>query len=81
MRIGGSRGPQAGGMANLENVSFGNRDFADLIGQMTQGGKSESAYYLEMQREMQAESRFFNTVSNILKNRHDSAMTAIRNIR
>jgi len=40
-----------------------------------------SDYYLRMQNEMQRESREFNAVSNIIKVRHDSAKSAINNIR
>jgi hypothetical protein len=40
-----------------------------------------NASYLQMQNEMQRESREFNAVSNILKVRHDSAKAAINNIR
>ena len=37
--------------------------------------------YLALQEDMQRESREYNTVSNILKVRHESAKTAINNIR
>ncbi len=37
--------------------------------------------YMQLQDEMQKESRQFNTVSNIMKVRHDSAKAAINNIR
>ena len=37
--------------------------------------------YLALQNQMQQESREYNTVSNILKVRHESAKTAINNIR
>lgn len=40
-----------------------------------------TAQYLSLQNEMQRESREYNTVSNILKVRHESAKTAINNIR
>jgi hypothetical protein len=40
-----------------------------------------SDYYLHLQNEMQAESREYNAVSNIIKVRHDSAKAAINNIR
>ena len=36
---------------------------------------------VELQDEMQRESREHNTVSNIMKVRHDSAKAAINNIR
>jgi hypothetical protein len=34
-----------------------------------------------MQMQMQQESREYNTISNVLKVRHDSAKSAINNIR
>ena len=40
-----------------------------------------TAMYLQLQSEMQAESRQYNAVSNIIKVRHESARAAINNIR
>ncbi|HEY4717143.1 MAG TPA: hypothetical protein VII00_08565 [bacterium] len=37
--------------------------------------------YLMMQMEIQDETRRFTTLSNIIKARHDAAMSAIRNLR
>lgn len=37
--------------------------------------------YLQLQQEMQRESREFNTLTNVMKARHDSAKAAINNIR
>ncbi|HSP80094.1 MAG TPA: hypothetical protein VLQ93_16305, partial [Myxococcaceae bacterium] len=37
--------------------------------------------YMQLQNEMQKESRAHNAVSNIMKVRHDSAKAAINNIR
>jgi len=36
--------------------------------------------YLELQQQMLSEARAFETVSNVLKAKHDSAMAAIRNV-
>jgi hypothetical protein len=36
--------------------------------------------YLELQQQMLSESRAFETVSNVQKAKHDSAMAAIRNL-
>lgn len=41
----------------------------------------QSRQYLQLQMQMQQESREFNTVTNILKVRHDSAKAAINNVR
>jgi len=37
--------------------------------------------YLELQQQMLAEARAYETVSTVLKAKHDSAMAAIRNMR
>ncbi len=41
----------------------------------------QTEHYLSLQNEMQRESREFNTLSNVMKVRHDSAKAAINNIR
>jgi hypothetical protein len=43
--------------------------------------QSYSVAYLQLQDEMQKESRQFNAVSNVMKVRHDSAKSAINNLR
>ncbi|MBI5524743.1 MAG: hypothetical protein HY897_00260 [Deltaproteobacteria bacterium] len=40
-----------------------------------------SMQYLELQEKMQQENRQYSTLSNVLKTRHESAKTAINNIR
>ena len=42
---------------------------------------SDTWQYLQYQQQMQQESRQFELVSTILKNRHDSSMSAIRNMK
>lgn len=44
-------------------------------------GFKMNAMYMGIQREMQRESREFTTVSNIMKVRHDTAKSAINNVR
>ncbi len=48
-----------------------------MIGQM----RAEADRSTMMQMQMQQESREYNTISNVLKVRHDSAKSAINNIR
>ena len=69
----------AGGSDPGDGLSFSN--IASRIGQATEGGRSETVFYLNLQRQIQAESRFYQTVSNILKARHESSMAAIRNLK
>jgi hypothetical protein len=44
-------------------------------------GKSETLQYLQLQRDIERETRAFETASNVLKARHDATMNAIRNLR
>lgn len=48
---------------------------------MAAEGQKFNLAYLQLQNEMQRESREHNAVSNIMKVRHDSAKAAINNIR
>ena len=41
----------------------------------------QSKQYLTLQMQMQQESREYNTISNVMKVRHDSAKAAINNVR
>ena len=44
-------------------------------------GESETLQYLQLQRQIEQETRAFETASNVLKARHDATMNAIRNLR
>lgn len=62
----------------------GNGDAWDLLEAqkaLSADGQKFNAAYLQLQNEMQRESREHNAVSNIMKVRHDSAKAAINNIR
>ena len=52
-------------------------ELTGMIGQM----RAEADRSTMMQMQMQQESREYNTISNVLKVRHDSAKAAINNIR
>ncbi|MBL8919701.1 MAG: hypothetical protein JNJ54_12610 [Myxococcaceae bacterium] len=52
-------------------------DMAGMMGEM----RAEANRSMAMQMAMQQESREYNTISNVLKVRHDSAKAAINNIR
>ena len=52
-------------------------ELTGIIGQM----RAEADRSTMMQMQMQQESREYNTISNVLKVRHDSAKSAINNIR
>ena len=49
--------------------------------EMQAEGMQMNLAYMNLQNEMQAESRAHNAISNIMKVRHDSAKAAINNIR
>ncbi len=45
------------------------------------GGESETLRYLELQREIERETRVYEATSNVMKARHDATMSSIRNIK
>jgi arginine decarboxylase-like protein len=49
--------------------------------EMAEMGQSFNLQYLDLQRRMQDENRQFTMVSNIMKTKHDTAKSAINNIR
>ena len=58
------------------------------IGNMIAGGTlnstgllGDTTQYLELQRQMNQETRAFETASAVLKSRHDAAMAAIHNLK
>jgi len=53
----------------------------DANRQLMQEGAQLNMQYLQLQHDMQQESQQYNTVSNVMKARHDSAKAAINNIR
>jgi hypothetical protein len=46
---------------------------------MPDAGSGDSAYYLKLMAEMQAEQRAFQAFTQVLSSRHEAAMAAIRN--
>jgi hypothetical protein len=58
-----------------------------LVGNLTGGlGGANSAstdptQFLRLQQQMQSQSEAFQTVSNVLKSKHDSSMNAISNVK
>lgn len=70
--------------ASADSESMRGGDSWDLLEAqwaMQEDGRSFNAAYLQLQDSLQKESRQFNAVSNIMKVRHDSAKSAINNIR
>jgi hypothetical protein len=74
---------QASGAATV-GVGGGGSDPMSMIDanrQLMQEGAQLNMQYLQLQRDMQQESQQYNTVSNVMKVRHDSAKAAINNVR
>jgi hypothetical protein len=77
-------GAVAGGVGNIFMPGIGG-----AIGNFISGGKldstglmgNETMQFLELQRQMQMESRAFETASAVMKSRHDAAMAAVRNMK
>lgn len=57
------------------------RDVMDATTRMTEMNASYNLAYLELQQRIQADTRHFNLVSNVLKTKHDAAKNALNNIR
>ena len=70
---GGNSGPMSGEFGQ----AGGGLQGADML----QRNMQMNMEFLSLQNQMQMESRQFNSVSNALKVRHDSAMAAIRNMK
>lgn len=68
-------GPAIGAVVDAVNRRGG----SPLLGAI--GGESETLRYLELQREVERETRMYETASNVLKARHDATMSSIRNIK
>jgi hypothetical protein len=72
------------GSVGVPGATTGKGDAWDMLEAqklMAAEGQKFNMAYLQMQNEMQRESREHNAVSNIMKVRHDSAKAAINNIR
>lgn len=78
--VGGGSAASSGGV-NIPNTAGGvaNGQFSSAK-QMMQQQAAFSLKFLQLQSNMQNESRQFQTVSNVIKNRHQTASNSIRNI-
>ena len=66
--------------AGADWAAPGSPGLSELNGRL-QDDRDYDRQYLQLQMDMQRESREFNAISNIIKVRHDSAKAAINNIR
>ena len=76
--VGGTSGPGTAGGTTGRGDAW---DMLEAQRLMAAEGQKFNVAYLQLQNEMQRESREHNAVSNIMKVRHDSAKAAINNIR
>jgi|APLak6261675434_1056106.scaffolds.fasta_scaffold01461_4 hypothetical protein len=75
--VGGGGGGGATAQALATSPTGVPQELGGMISQM----RAEADRSTMMQMQMQQESREYNTISNVLKVRHDSAKSAINNIR
>jgi hypothetical protein len=71
----------AGGVGGTAGQGGEQWDLLAAQREMQAEGMKMNVAYMNLQNEMQAESRAHNAISNIMKVRHDSAKAAINNIR
>ena len=62
------------GGASVDRVLDATRDMAEL-------NAAFNVRYLQLQQQVQADTRRFNLVSNVLKTKHDAARNALNNVR
>lgn len=67
--------------AGQGSVSESFEDFKATLPAGSGSGENDMKYYLELQQQVLAETRAFETFSNIMKARHDAASNAIRNLK
>lgn len=72
----------SGSAGSVDGVSTGGSPNygGDMSGALQQQAEN-SMYYLQLQQQIQEETRAFTTISNVLKARHDTVKNAINNVR
>jgi hypothetical protein len=69
------------GIGALGGGGWGAGDVMEATKRLQEQNQMFSMQYLELQEKIQQENRQYSTISNVLKTRHESAKTAIGNIR
>jgi hypothetical protein len=69
------------GANDLGSTAMGQAGGAVMGADMVQMNMKMNMQFMQLQNSMQMESRQFQAVSNALKVRHDSAMSAVRNMK
>lgn len=73
----GPAGPSTSPTGAVDATSNGGNTLEGALARQTE----DSMYYLQLQQRIQAETRNYQAVSNVLKARHDSVKNAISNLR
>ncbi len=73
-------GAEAGGASGVAAGSSAPDDVLGATRQLQEEARTFNLQYLQLQENMQRESREFTALSNVMKVKHDSAKAAINNI-
>jgi hypothetical protein len=73
-------GPLGQGQDGADATGQTGTDY-DAMRKLQQQGREMNMFFLELQQKMAQENRKFTTLSNVLKSKHDTARSAINNIR
>jgi len=76
-----SGSPKDSAIDQLSNQSGSTSDLLSATKALQEANWQFSLEYLNLQEKVQNENRYFSTVSNIMRTRHDSAKNAINNLR
>jgi hypothetical protein len=76
----GSASPAGAGVATAATGASSGGDLIEATRTLQQQAQSFNVQYLQLQENMQRESREFSALSNVMKVRHDTAKAAIANI-
>ena len=83
--VGGSSGPNVGTtVSGSPNYAPGGPNGSPTVAQMSADlvhAQAENAKLMQVQMAMQRENQVFTTVSNVLKQRHDTVKNTIQNVR
>ena len=77
----GLLGPGGPSPAQLPGAGADYGDVMNATARMTERNAAFNLRYLQLQQQIQADTRQFNLVSNVLKTKHDAAKNALNNIR
>lgn len=79
--FGGIAGSAAIGAIDAASNGSGQADLLDATKSMQETQMSFNLQYLQLQSQMQNESRSFTTISSIMKTKHDTVKNSINNVR